>query len=115
MKKLKLTFVTLFILCSVAFFFYTVEQDQSVAPKAKVSSSTVTSSTVTPVSTKNAAYYMQLCGNQVIVYHQADQSIFEYTDVNLELLPSSVKKELKTGKQFDSEEELYEFLETYTS
>jgi ABC-type phosphate transport system substrate-binding protein len=114
MKKLKLTFVTLFILCSVAFFFYTVEQDQAVAPKAKVSSSTVTSSTVTPVSTKNAAYYMQLCGNQVIVY-QADQSIFEYTDVNLELLPSSVKKELKTGKQFDSEEELYEFLETYTS
>lgn len=107
-KKYKLVFVALFILCSAGFFYYTVEQEQDVAPKT-----TVSSKTVTPVS-QGAAYYMKLVGSQVVIY-RADHSVFEYTDLNREVLPESIIKELLAGKYFQNEAELYEFLETYTS
>ena len=108
MKKYKLAFIALFILCSAGFFFYTVEQDKDVAPKT-----TVSSKTITPVK-QGGAYYMKLSGSQVVIY-RSDHSVYEYTDLNKEILPESVVKELLTGKYFQNEAELYEFLETYTS
>lgn len=107
MTKYKLVLVSLFILCSVGFFFYTVEQDQAVAPKTMVSSKTIL-----PVS--KGAYYMKLSGSQIVIY-RADHSVFEYTDLNREVLPKKLLQELKEGKYFQNEAELYEFLETYTS
>lgn len=109
MRRLKICFMVIFIFCSAGFFFYTVEQDRSVAPKT-----TVNSSMQKTLSSQNNAYYLKLSGSQIIVY-RADDSVYEYTDLNKEILPSSVLEELKEGKYFQNEAELYEFLETYTS
>lgn len=107
MKKYKLVLVSFFIICSVGFFFYTMEKDQAVAPKT-----TVSSKTIHPAG--KGAYYMKLSGNQIVIY-RSDHSLFEYTDLQQELLPNTLLEELRNGKYFRNEAELYEFLETYTS
>ena len=60
------------------------------------------------------AFYMRTNGQQVIIYN-SDNSIYECSDLELFVLPKELIEELTEGKYFDSQEELYEFLETYTS
>lgn len=103
----KMIFVFLFIVCSLIFFFYIVGKEKAVTPKAQVSQKTA-------ASVVQYRYYIKMKDNHAIVY-RTDHTVFEYTDLNQELLPESLKKELLAGKYFYNEEELYEFLETYTS
>ncbi|MCD8364039.1 MAG: hypothetical protein LUC98_13990 [Lachnospiraceae bacterium] len=51
----------------------------------------------------------------VIVYELPGKELFEYTDVNFEALPEALRNEIQQGKYLKSEEELYNFLENYTS
>jgi PDZ domain-containing secreted protein len=53
--------------------------------------------------------------NYVTVYHLPEQEIYEYTDVILDVLPDNLKDEIQGGKYLKDEEELYNFLENYTS
>ena len=41
--------------------------------------------------------------------------IYEYTDVIMEILPAALQEEIHEGKYLKNEEELYNFLENYTS
>lgn len=107
MKKGKLVGVCLFIIGAILFFCYLVEKDEKIAEKTLVNSETI------PVSTKQN-YYMKVQGEQIVIFNK-DHSVFEFTDLNLDILPGEIKKELYQGKPFESQEELYEFLETYSS
>jgi len=51
----------------------------------------------------------------VAVYQLPEREIYEYTDVIMEVLPEEVQKEVQQGKYIKNEEELYNFLENYTS
>ena len=51
----------------------------------------------------------------VAVYQLPEREIYEYTDVIMEVLPEDVQKEVQHGKHIKNEEELYNFLENYTS
>lgn len=51
----------------------------------------------------------------VAVYQLPEREIYEYTDVIMEVLPEDVQKEVQHGKYIRNEEELYNFLENYTS
>ena len=51
----------------------------------------------------------------VAVYQLPEREIYEYTDVIMEVLPEDVQKEVQHGKYIKNEEELYNFLENYTS
>ncbi|MCD8097242.1 MAG: hypothetical protein LUE31_04220 [Lachnospiraceae bacterium] len=51
----------------------------------------------------------------VIVYELPQQKLFEYTDVDFDALPESLREEIRQGKYLKNEEELYNFLENYTS
>lgn len=53
--------------------------------------------------------------NYVAVYKLPDLEIYEYTDVILDVLPPDLEEEIRQGKYLRSEEELYNFLENYTS
>lgn len=53
--------------------------------------------------------------NYVAVYSLPENEIYEYTDVILDVLPEELKKEIRAGKYLRNEEELYNFLENYTS
>ncbi len=51
----------------------------------------------------------------VEVYSLPEGEIYEYTDVILDVLPQDVQEEVMRGKYLRNEEELYNFLENYTS
>lgn len=107
MKKGKRIGICLFIIGAVLFFCYLVEKDEKIAEKTLVNSKTI------PVLTEQN-YYMKVQGGQIVIFNR-DHSVFEFTDLNLDFLPGEIKKELYRGKPFESQEELYEFLETYSS
>ena len=49
------------------------------------------------------------------VYTLPEDTLYEYTDVILDVLPEETKEEIRQGKYLRNEEELYNFLENYTS
>ena len=53
--------------------------------------------------------------NYVAVYKLPENEIYEYTDVILDVLPEELREEIREGKYLKGEEELYNFLENYTS
>lgn len=53
--------------------------------------------------------------NYVAVYRLPERTIYEYTDVIMDVLPEETRKEIRNGKYLKDEEELYNFLENYTS
>lgn len=53
--------------------------------------------------------------NYVAVYKLPENEIYEYTDVILDVLPEELQEEIREGKYLKGEEELYNFLENYTS
>lgn len=54
-------------------------------------------------------------GNYVTVYRLPENEIYEYTDVIMDVLPAELQEEIQRGKYLKNEEELYNFLENYTS
>lgn len=53
--------------------------------------------------------------NYVAVYQLPENEIYEYTDVIMDVLPAELQEEIRQGKYLRNEEELYNFLENYTS
>ncbi|MBS6395589.1 MAG: hypothetical protein KH452_00345 [Clostridiales bacterium] len=51
----------------------------------------------------------------VAVYKLPEREIYEYTDIIMEVLPVELQEEIQQGKYLKNEEELYNFLENYTS
>ena len=51
----------------------------------------------------------------IVVYEEDRSSLYMNTDVLLERLPDSLQREIMEGKFVASEEELYLFLESYSS
>ncbi len=51
----------------------------------------------------------------VAVYQLPEHELYEYTDVIMEILPTELQEEIHDGKYLRNEEELYNFLENYTS
>ncbi|MGN0161603.1 MAG: BofC C-terminal domain-containing protein [Lachnospiraceae bacterium] len=51
----------------------------------------------------------------VAIYYSEDGSLYDYTEISVNQLPEGVQKNLEDGIGFANEQELYEFLETYTS
>ena len=60
-------------------------------------------------------FYLYESNGYVVVYMHDKQTPYEYTDIVYEELPSILKQEIKNGKYMKNEEELYGFLENYTS
>lgn len=53
--------------------------------------------------------------NYVTVYRLPEKELYEYTDVIMDVLPAELQEEVQQGKYLKNEEELYNFLENYTS
>ena len=60
------------------------------------------------------SYYIKSKSGNVIVFNN-DHTVYEFTDLDLEYLPDDVEKQLIQGIYFRNQEDLYEFLETYSS
>ena len=51
----------------------------------------------------------------IVVYEEDRSTLYMNTDILLERLPDSLQREIMEGKFVASEEELYLFLESYSS
>ena len=64
---------------------------------------------------KNEGYYLAELHGYVVVYLSDQSTIYEFTDIPFEELPKEVQTNVKQKKYVETEEELYAFLENYSS
>ncbi|MGN1267166.1 MAG: hypothetical protein ACI4UH_04430 [Dorea sp.] len=64
---------------------------------------------------KENCFYLMEVNGYVVVYLSDKKTAYEYTDVIFEELPETVRNEIKNGKYIESLDELYGFLENYSS
>lgn len=60
-------------------------------------------------------YYLAIFKNKVVVYKSDGKTIYMETDIPAEDLPADVMQELIRGRVVNTEEDLYDFLESYSS
>lgn len=60
-------------------------------------------------------FYLMVADHFIIVCEEDGQTLYMNTDILLERLPDSLQREIMAGKPVASEEELYLFLESYSS
>lgn len=60
-------------------------------------------------------FYLMVEDNMVTVYKEDRKTIYQYTDIHVEDLPEEVRREVADVKFIEDEEELYNFLESYSS
>ncbi|MDE7187054.1 MAG: hypothetical protein K2O13_06055, partial [Lachnospiraceae bacterium] len=60
-------------------------------------------------------YYLMVEDHFIVVYEEDKQRLHMNTDILLEELNDKLKAEIIQGKYIENEEELYNFLESYSS
>lgn len=60
-------------------------------------------------------YILVVENNYITVYNAGMEDVYLYTDIRLDELPQEVQNEIIQKKYVESEEELYNFLESYSS
>lgn len=78
-------------------------------PKAVLSESQET------VQEEEPYYYLDVEGNEIVVYQYGEDTIFMNTGMLFDEMTESLKNEIKEHKIFHSIEEVYDFLESYSS
>ena len=106
--------IGLFVLFIVIFYlsFYTVLGSTE---KKTEQQETEESVTTDGEIFKEDCYYLHERNGYVVVYKNDHKTIFEYTDIIYEELPEHLQTEIKNGKYVKDLDELYGFLENYSS
>ena len=60
-------------------------------------------------------YYIKLNKGCITVYYSDRKTVYEYTDIDFNTLPSDVAADVVSGVEIRDEKALYDFLETYSS
>ena len=60
-------------------------------------------------------FCLQVENGYVVVYQEGGSQVYEYTDIPLEALPTELQSQVLLGKVLHSQDELYNFLENYSS
>ena len=60
-------------------------------------------------------FYIISRDNKLVVYYEDMETIFLMTNISLNSLPMNLQLEILSKKYFETEEELYNFLESYSS
>lgn len=60
-------------------------------------------------------YYIKLNKGCITVYYSDRKTVYEYTDIDFNTLPSDVAADVISGVEIRDEKALYDFLETYSS
>lgn len=63
----------------------------------------------------SSGYYLYEVNGYIVVYRNDKRTVYEYTDIIYDELPQLIQKEIKNGKYVEDIDELYGFLENYTS
>ena len=60
-------------------------------------------------------YYLMDVNGYVVVFLSDKETAYEYTDILCDDLPETLRQEIQNGKYIEDQEELYGFLENYSS
>lgn len=60
-------------------------------------------------------YYIKDDNGRLVVYETKTQTVYAQTGIETDILPMEIQSKLETGLFFESEEDLYNFLESYSS
>lgn len=63
----------------------------------------------------SSGYYLQEVNGYVVVYLNDRKTVYDYTNILYSELPYILQEEIKNGKYIKNVDELYGFLENYTS
>lgn len=64
---------------------------------------------------EEGGYYLMAADHFIVVYREDRQTLYMNTDILLENLSDALQAEVMQGKYVETEEELYHFLESYSS
>lgn len=64
---------------------------------------------------KEDCYYLMEVNGYIVVYLSDKKTPYEYTDILYDELPAVIRSEIRNGKYIESTEDLYGFLENYSS
>lgn len=64
---------------------------------------------------KEDCYYLMEVNGYVVVYLSDKKTPYEYTDIMYDELPAVMREEIRNGKYIEGQDELYGFLENYSS
>lgn len=93
---------------------YQYVMDKQVA-KAELQEQNTQSVTTKGTAQKNEGYYVCELHGYLVVYLSDKTTIFEVTNIALTEMPEELQNEIKEDKFIETEEELYSFLENYSS
>lgn len=62
-----------------------------------------------------SSFYIKVEDNQIVVYCEDNETIYMYTGIEAVSLPEYLQTQVSMGMQIENEENLYYFLETYSS
>lgn len=64
---------------------------------------------------ENTGYYLMVADHFIVVYREDKRTLYMNTDILLASLNDGLQAEIMQGKYIETEEELYNFLESYSS
>ena len=64
---------------------------------------------------EEVVYYLEEEDGTVSIYQGRDHELYEKTSIPVKKLPPEIREEIRKGKTFSGEGELFEFLENYSS
>lgn len=60
-------------------------------------------------------YYLEDEAGRVMIYEADRETVYEDTEITMDLLPEALQEEIRGGKGLKGPRELYDFLENYSS
>lgn len=110
--------IMLVISCASSLSFYKAKQEvkKEVAEEQQDNAAVKEPSVSTDGQAwKEDCYYLMEVNGYVVVYLSDKKTVYEYTDIRYDGLPSTVQEEIRNGKYMEDTEALYGFLENYSS
>lgn len=60
-------------------------------------------------------YYAVIENGYIVIYHDNSKELYDYTSISVNNLPEYIRENLSKGIYFSTEQEMYDFLQTYSS
>ena len=102
----------LVLTCAYQFSYYKAKERAALEAEAKEKTESI--ATEGEASKEDGFYLMEVNG-YLVVYLGDRKTPYEYTDIPYDELPALVREEVRNGKYIKNAEELYSFLENYSS
>ena len=120
MKKinrfLMIYMVVITVLCVCMCYLAFSRNDKADKLREVQSQATTVSGKQTKTTKKvKATYSLKILDGSLAVINNKTKEVFEYTDMKKENLPADIKHMLKENFIFENQEEVYHFLESYSS